>query len=174
MTNVTPAFTIRDATLEEAVLLAEAQREIAKIPGRLASRPSELEDAEFLKLIAHLTNSPTGKCIVIVSGGMVVGHAYLEPLELEVISHIVHLTIAVHEGHQAKGFGKALLTFLIDWARANPKIEKIVLHVRSSNKQAISLYEKLGFVVEGVSAKAIKLGPNQYLDNVAMALWVGN
>jgi len=48
-----------------------------------------------------------------------------------------------------------------------------MLHVRSSNKGAIALYEKLGFVVEGIRVRMIKLGPDQYLDNIAMALWVG-
>jgi ribosomal protein S18 acetylase RimI-like enzyme len=48
-----------------------------------------------------------------------------------------------------------------------------MLHVRSSNAGAISLYTKMGFVVEGVRTKQIKLGPDSYLDNIAMALWVG-
>jgi ribosomal protein S18 acetylase RimI-like enzyme len=90
-----------------------------------------------------------------------------------VTAHVVDLTIAIHEGHQGKGFGQILLSHLIKWAIANPKIEKIMLHVRSSNKVAIALYEKTGFLVEGIRVKQIKLGPESYLDNIAMALWVG-
>ena len=91
----------------------------------------------------------------------------------QAVAHVVDLTIAIHEGHQGKGFGKALLTHLIDWAKANPNVEKIMLHVRSSNTPAVALYEKMGFIVEGVRVKMIKLTPDSYVDNIAMALWVG-
>jgi len=165
-------YNIRDAKPEDAAILAAAEREIAKIPGRLASRPHELKDEAFREKIVDLTQNQAGKYVVIELNGEIVGHAFLDPLKLEVTSHIVDLTMAVHEGRQGKGYGKALLSHLIDWAKSSPKIEKITLHVRSSNSGAIALYEKMGFAVEGVRVKMIKLGPNQYLDNIAMALWV--
>ncbi len=164
---------IRPATVEDAPVLAAAQREITKIPGRLASLPHEINDDAFRAKIAALADGETGRFVVIESNGDIVGHALLEPFKLEVTAHVADLTIAVHEGHQGKGFGTALMTHLIEWARSNPKLEKITLHVRSSNRGAIALYERLGFVVEGVRVKFIKLGPDAYLDNVAMALWVG-
>ncbi len=166
-------FKIRDACIEDANFLAAAEQEIAKIPGRLASRPHELKENAFLDKISILSKSETGKYVVIESNGKIVGHALLDPYKLEVTAHAVDLTVAIHEGHQGKGYGKAVITYLIEWAKANPKVEKIMLHVRSSNLTAISLYKKMGFVVEGVRVKLIKLGPNSYLDNVAMALWVG-
>jgi ribosomal protein S18 acetylase RimI-like enzyme len=171
--NSKQAFKIRDARIEDATVLAAAEREIAKIPGRLASRPHELKDEAFRERIAALSKSTNGKYVVIEANGEIVGHALLDPFKLEVTAHAVDLTIAIHEGHQGKGYGKALLSHLIEWARSNPKIEKIMLHVRSSNKNAITLYKRVGFLVEGVRVKFIKLGPNSYLDNIAMALWVG-
>jgi hypothetical protein len=32
----------------------------------------------------------------------------------------------------------------------------------------------MGFITEGVRVKMIKLAPDTYVDNVAMALWVGS
>jgi RimJ/RimL family protein N-acetyltransferase len=164
---------IRDARTEDAGTLASAEREIAKTPGRLASRPHELKDDAFREKITNLSNSETGKYVVIEVDGEIVGHAVLDPFKLEVTAHAVDLTIVIDEGHQGKGHGKVLLAHLIEWAKANPKIEKIMLHVRSSNQNAIALYEAMGFKIEGVRVKLIKLGPNSYLDNIAMALWVG-
>lgn len=166
-------FIIRDARIEDATVLAAAEREIAKTPGRLASRPHELKDNAFKEKITQLAGSNTGKYVVLESNGKIIGHALLDPLQLEVTAHAVNLTLVIHEGFEGKGYGKALLFHLIQWAKSNPEIEKIMLHVRSSNKNAISLYEKMGFVVEGVRVKMIKLGPDSYLDNIAMALWVG-
>ena len=62
---------------------------------------------------------------------------------------------------------------LLRWARSDPRIEKIELQVRSSNEPAIHLYRSLGFVEEGRKTKRLKTGPNEYLDDVYMALWVG-
>lgn len=173
MSKVAHEFKIRDAVVEDASALASAERQIAQVPGRLASRPHELKDSAFHEKIANLTKSETGKYVVIESAGNMIGHALLDPFKLEVTAHAVDLTIVIHEGHQGHGYGKALMSYLIEWAKANPKVEKIMLHVRSSNKNAISLYEKMGFVVEGIRVKQIKLGPDSYLDNIAMALWVG-
>lgn len=167
-------FKIRNATIEDAESLASAEREIAKIPGRLASRPHELSNELFKERIANLSKSENGKYIVIESGDKIIGHALLDPFKLEVTSHAADLTIAVHEGSQRIGASRALLSNLIEWARQNPKVEKIMLHVRSSNTAAIALYQKFGFVVEGVRVKQIKLGEGVYLDNIAMALWVGD
>lgn len=164
---------IRDAQVEDAPVLASAEREIVKTPGRLASLPHELKDHEFELKITSLNQSDTGKYIVIEAHGQIVGHAFLEPFQLEATAHAVNLTMAVHEGFQGRGYGKALLNHLVGWAKGNPKVEKIMLHVRSSNMNAIALYKKTGFLVEGVRVKQIKIGPNSYLDNIAMALWVG-
>jgi hypothetical protein len=47
-----------------------------------------------------------------------------------------------------------------------------VLQVRSSNTLAIKLYESLGFAEEGRKTKRLKYGPDDYQDDVYMALWV--
>lgn len=44
-------FKIREATVEDAHILASAERKIAKIPGRLASLPHEIKDEAFMAKI---------------------------------------------------------------------------------------------------------------------------
>lgn len=173
MANDLREIQIRDARVDDAEILAEAQRVIARVPGRLAFTPSELKDEVFRERIVRLGNSECGKFIVMIVDGKIVGHALLEPFKLAVTSHVVDLTIAVHEGNQGKGYGKRLLSHLIDWATSNQKVEKIELRVRSSNTNAIALYKKMGFVEEGRMVRRLKIGPDCYLDDVSMALWVG-
>lgn len=62
---------------------------------------------------------------------------------------------------------------LLRWARSNPRVEKVELQVRSSNDGAIALYRSLGFVEEGRKTRRLKIGSDEYLDDVYMALWVG-
>ena len=154
-------------------MLAAAEREIAETPGQLASRPHELSDKAFEEKILYLQGIDHGTYIVAEDEGQIVGHALLEPLKLAVTSHVVDLTIVVHSGHQGKGYGRLMMNYLIDWAREQSKVEKIELHVRSSNQRAIDLYQKLGFEEQGRKWKKIKIAPDHYLDDISMGLWVG-
>ncbi len=165
--------TIRRATPEDAAILAAAEREIAKIPGRLASRPDELIDEHFREKIIALSKSESGIYLVIEDETGILGHALLDPHKLAVTSHVAVLTIAIHEGHQGQGIGRRLLEHLISWARANPRVEKIELQVRSSNLKAIELYRKLDFIEEGRKLKRLKYGKDHYVDDIYMAIWVG-
>ena len=165
---------IRAAQPEDAAVLAAAERQIAKTPGRLASRPEEISEENFRARIAALASNDRACYVVIEDQCAILGHAILEPLKLAVTSHVVVLTIAVHEGHQGKGIGKLLMTHLLDWARSHPKLEKVELQVRSSNTPAIRLYERLGFTEEGRKTRRLRYGPGDYQDDVYMALWVGD
>ncbi len=170
---VTNAPSIRPARPDDAPALAAAERAIAAIPGRLASRPDEIDDDALRRTIQHLAPGDRGLFLVAEQAGAPVGHAFLEPLPLAVTSHVVRLTIAIHEGHRRRGVGRALMEALLGWARSSPRVEKVELQVRSSNEPAIALYRSLGFVEEGRKTRRLKLGPDAYLDDVYMALWVG-
>ena len=167
------APTIRIARADDAAVVAAAERAIACVPGLLASRPDEIDDAVMRATIVELVERGRGCFVVAERAGEIVGHAFLEPLPLAVTAHVVRVTIAVHEGHQGHGIGRALMNELLRWARESPAVDKVELQVRSSNARAIGLYRSLGFVEEGRKTRRLKIGPNEYLDDVYMALWVG-
>jgi ribosomal protein S18 acetylase RimI-like enzyme len=154
-------------------VLAAAERAIASVPGMLASRPDEIDDDAVREMILALNDRGRGNYLVAEHAGTVVGHAFLEALSLAVTSHVVRLTIAVHEGHQGQGVGRALMNELLRWARSSPHVEKVELQVRLSNVRAIALYRSLGFIEEGRKTRRLKIGPSEYIDDVYMALWVG-
>jgi putative acetyltransferase len=167
------APSIREARQEDAPLLAAAQRAIARVPGKLASRPDEIHDDGLRQTIAHLRDPRRGVFLVAERAGSLVGHAFLESLPLAATAHVVRLTMAVHQGHERQGVGRTLMNELVGWARSSAHVEKVELQVRSSNEPAIALYRSVGFVEEGRKTKRLKIGPNAYLDDVYMALWVG-
>jgi ribosomal protein S18 acetylase RimI-like enzyme len=181
-------LSIRDAIEEDAAELASAERAIARVPGKLASRPDEIHDAALRQRIADFADRRCGIFLVAspvasvasaaagVSGraATLIGHAWLEPIApVAMVAHVVRLTIAVHEGHQGRGVGRALMNELLAWARSNPRVDKVELQVRATNAPAIALYRSLGFVEEGRKTRRLKVGPNEYIDDVYMALWVG-
>src|SRR5258708_5492497 len=99
------APSIRKARWEDAPLLAAAERAIASVPGRLASRPDEIADDAVRRTILDLDARGCGIYLVAERAGTIVGHAFLESLSLAATSHVVRLTLAVHEGHQRQGVG---------------------------------------------------------------------
>lgn len=61
-----------------------------------------------------------------------------------------HITnLCIDPSYQGKGFGKAMMLNVIDFAKSN-NICRLTLEVRVSNEKAISLYEGLGFVKAGL------------------------
>ncbi|MGO8997021.1 MAG: N-acetyltransferase family protein [Polyangiaceae bacterium] len=162
---------IRQARGEDAPVIAAAERVIASVPGRLAPLPDEIDDDDVRKKILELDDR--GMYLVAEHAGTVIGHAFLEPLALAVTAHVFRLTVAVHEGHQRQGVGRALMNELLRWARSDPRVEKVELQVRASNGPAIALYRSLGFVEEGRKTRRLKIGPKEYVDDIYMALWVG-
>ncbi len=165
---------IRRAAADDAPTLAQAQRAIAATPGLLASRPDELPDEVLRRKIVDLHGDGRGVVLVAEQDAALIGHGLLQPYTLAVTAHIVELTLAVHLGQHGRGVGHQLMLALIAWARAAAHVEKIELRVRASNDRALALYRRVGFVEEGRFSRRIKLGPDTYLDDVAMGLWVGS
>lgn len=160
---------IRHAKVEDAHVIAEAEREIAKEPGFFCSQPSELTDENVINTILDFIKDKTGVYLLAEYEGQIVGHAFLESFRLESLRHIADLNIAVHLGWQRKGIGTKLLKHIIGWAKKSSVLEKIQLNVRASNFSAISLYRKMGFREEGRIKNRVKI-KDRYIDDVIMGL----
>lgn len=107
---------------------------------------------------------------VALSGEEVIGWCDISPMGLEGFTHSGQLGMGVHKRFRRLGIGTRLIEQTIRKAKANG-LERIELEVFASNIPAIRLYEKLGFVVEGVKKKARKLD-GAYDDLVQMALFI--
>ncbi|GLS17983.1 acetyltransferase [Labrys miyagiensis] len=82
--------------------------------------------------------------------------------------HAAHFGMGVHDQHVGKGIGTALLAALIDAADNWLAIRRLELTVYTDNAAAIHLYEKSGFVREGILRDyAFRAGT--YVDAFTMA-----
>jgi RimJ/RimL family protein N-acetyltransferase len=163
---------IRAASIDDAAILVAAERATAETPGLLVSRPDELIAESFERKIVEL--SKTGRYIVAEKDGYIVGHALLDPMPQEALSHVFRLTIVVHPGFLGQGIGTALMRDLLDWAEQTPQVGKIELLVRATNERAIHLYSKLGFVEEGRFRSRVRLLDGIFIDDLAMAWFPTN
>ena len=73
------------------------------------------------------------------------------------IQHTGTLGMSVLRAHWGRGVGAALLATLLEWARSTGVITKVNLEVRADNARAIALYQRMGFVKEGLLVDAIRV-----------------
>ncbi|MCK1995542.1 GNAT family N-acetyltransferase [Peribacillus muralis] len=106
--------------------------------------------------------------IVAEVNGEVIGWVSFHSEKRKRMSHKGSFGIMIKEGYREMGVGKKLLQALLDWAEANPLIEKVSLGVFSTNHRAISLYKRMGFIEEGRKIQEFKLNDHEYVDDVLM------
>lgn len=71
---------------------------------------------------------------------------------------------------RGKGIGEETTYLMMDYSFKTLNLRKILLEVLASNKSAIKLYEKLGFVVEGILKKQVFIN-NKYDDVIIMTTY---
>ena len=100
--------------------------------------------------------------------GRVVGWCDVSPMERETLAHGGVLGMGVIDGFRGKGIGLALMRATLERAKAFG-LTRVELTVREDNLRAKALYEKVGFVVEGLKRKAA-LHDGKYYGLILMGL----
>jgi ribosomal protein S18 acetylase RimI-like enzyme len=72
---------------------------------------------------------------------------------------ILQLDMGVDAAYRRRGLGDALTCHVVEWARETD-IHRIQLAVVAENRAALSLYEKHGFVTEGILRRGFRLASN--------------
>ncbi len=113
-----------------------------------------------------------GKIIIIaLLKNRVIGFVTFNNRDVRKTMHTGFLSIYLLKEFRGVGLGKELLRNLIQWGRNNKIISKMSLAVFSCNKNAIALYKKVGFKVEGLCPKDMKIN-GRYYDSVLMYKFV--
>ncbi|WP_438767696.1 GNAT family N-acetyltransferase [Kushneria sp. TE3] len=84
------------------------------------------------------------------------------------VAHVRTLGLSVHPDYAGQGMGGQLLRAAIDMADNWLNVTRLSLGVYSHNQRAIALYERHGFVREGLS-RGVAFGHGRYLDSLEMA-----
>ncbi|MDO1582287.1 GNAT family N-acetyltransferase [Rhizobium oryzicola] len=105
---------------------------------------------------------------VAVSDGRVVGWCDIRRHEREVHAHRGTLGMGILPEFRDRGLGRRLITVTIDAARAIG-LRRIELDVHADNVRAKALYEKVGFVLEGVAREAVLID-GRFIDLIKMAM----
>jgi ribosomal protein S18 acetylase RimI-like enzyme len=94
---------------------------------------------------------------VAVSDGVIVGWCDVIPANDRTChAHVGVLGIGIIPAFRGKGLGRELMTAAIAKARAKG-LTRIELTVREQNTNAVALYKKLGFELEGTKKNAVRV-----------------
>lgn len=132
----------------------------------LLDAPTVEESRNFVRTV----QAARGVHIVALDpAGKVVAWCDIARHDREGFRHVGRLGIGIIPEFRAHGLGRRLMKAAIERAW-EAGIERIELEVFGSNARATALYEKLGFVHEGIRRRARKLD-GLYEDDVLMALF---
>jgi RimJ/RimL family protein N-acetyltransferase len=107
------------------------------------------------------------QCVALVEG-RVVGWCDILPIDRPTMAHGGILGVGILAEYRGRGIGTALIHAGLQRAR-DAGLTRVELTVRESNKRAVTLYEKFGFVVEGEKRDAV-LVDGKYEDLICMGL----
>ena len=126
------------------------------------------EEAKWLG--DHLEH-PDDLVIVAEAGEAMIGLLNFKAMRRRRLAHHGSLGMSVHPDWRSQGVGFALLSKLLEWARANPRLTCVRLQVIADNELALGLYRKLGFVEEGRRVQFINYG-DRVVDDILMYVMV--
>ncbi len=98
----------------------------------------------------------------------IVSQLFLDRSSTPRLAHIGDIGVSVGQKHWGKSIGKFMVSSALVWAKNNG-ITKLQLYVRTDNTNAIALYQKLEFTIEGLIPRAVKIN-QEYFDNYIMGL----
>lgn len=169
---------IRPATINDAAMLrlteiAIINAGIGVVQGLEDIPSTDEEYGEHLKKLLEAENAEHNIYFAVSEyEGEIAGLAQIERFKPLRTRHIASVSIGVHPLRQGIGIGRALMKYLLDWAKHsdNPKITRVELNVLADNSRARHLYESLGFELEGIRKRFILDHEGQYCDDCLMAL----
>jgi RimJ/RimL family protein N-acetyltransferase len=99
----------------------------------------------------------------------IIGNIDLTGNRRKIMEHTAMIGMGMLKEWRNSGLGTALLETTIEWAKQNPILELIWLHVYTENKVALRLYKKLGFEENGIIKNFFKQN-GKYYDNLTMIM----
>ena len=160
---------IRPAEPGDAAALVELATSVASEPeGWLLADARWRSVGDERRYIRALRRHPHAALFVADSDGQLVGRLSLSRDPNPASTHVADLGLMVAAGHRRRGIGTALLQAAESWART-ARISKLELHVFPHNAPAIALYERLGYLREGLRHDHYRRPDGKFVDAILMA-----
>ncbi|MGN7476342.1 GNAT family N-acetyltransferase [Solibacillus silvestris] len=141
----------------------------AEESGYMLYAPGErqIESTALSKLINTLNNAPKSGFFVAQQNDEILAYLIVKAENLSRTSHRAVIVVGVHSNSRGKGVGTQLFEYIIKWAK-QAEIHRLELTVIESNEQAVKLYKKMGFEIEGIKKDSLLID-GQYVNELYMS-----
>ncbi|MDO5137519.1 MAG: GNAT family N-acetyltransferase [Oscillospiraceae bacterium] len=134
--------------------------------------PGEREEKtkDLNRLRANIDAAVNGGDLLLVAeneGGDIVGYIWAERGSLNRVRHTAYIVVGIRQAYRRQGIGSEFFRRLDEWARENCII-RLELTVECVNSDAVRLYEKQGFVIEGTRKSSMRVN-GEFMDEYYMA-----
>ncbi|WHY03104.1 GNAT family N-acetyltransferase [Neobacillus sp. DY30] len=162
-------YIIRSAMEKDAKSLSEVRVQIDGETENMDREQGEayIDESGFRDIIKEDTEQVNNLFLVAEVNGKIVGFCRCEGNQLKRSSHKVEFGVCILKDYWGYGIGKKFLEESIQWADTN-EIKKINLNVLETNENAIRLYQKYGFEVEGILKNDKLLSDGKYYNTILM------
>jgi ribosomal protein S18 acetylase RimI-like enzyme len=130
-------------------------------PGERNLKPESIE-----KIIGNINGTAESGFFVAELNEAILGYMIVRGDTLERTSHRASIVIGVHSTSRGKGVGTALFEHVFEWAKQK-EFHRLELTVIESNEQALGLYKKMGFEMEGIRKDALVI-EGKYVNEMYM------
>jgi RimJ/RimL family protein N-acetyltransferase len=161
--------TLRTAAIKDASQIVKLMKDIVKEGEFTLAEPDEYRTtvkSESSKI--RKFRDALGKIyLVLTVKNEVTGFISFNNWDTRRTAHTGLFSVYIKKKWRGVGIGKILVNGMLDWAKTNPLNRKISLFVFSTNRNAIALYKKLGFKLEGRCPNDMII-KGKYVDSIMM------
>ncbi|CAB4700516.1 MAG: GNAT family N-acetyltransferase [Actinobacteria bacterium] len=161
--------TVRTAEPRDADALVALASAIAGEPeGWLLSDARWRSVAAERRYVRALRRHPDAGLFLATVGDTIVGRLSITRDAHPSSAHVADIGLMVAASHRRQGVATLLMGVAEEWA-GFASVTKLELHVFPHNSPAIALYEKLGYLEEGVRRRHYRRPDGTYADAILMA-----
>jgi RimJ/RimL family protein N-acetyltransferase len=170
-----PSFSVREALPGDALAWqAHTSRVLQETPWLVQAPEDPAPGVESLgRMLLDYSLRPASLALVaerrVGRRSRILGTLTLAGGRTSRIAHAAELSMSVVREAWGQGVGTALLKEALRKADEDAALTRVSLCVVASNAAAIRLYERHGFVREGLFARYVRLGPEVYDDLIPMS-----
>ncbi len=149
---------IRGASEDDAEqMIAHVCRLTEELDIDLPLEPGEfdLTVEDERRILRQYAASPNSVFLVAEARGQIISVLNLTGGQRRADVHMAKMGLSVRRDWRGKGVGSAMIARAIEWARVHG-LARIELQVYDRNTAAIRLYERFGFVTEGIRRSAVR------------------
>lgn len=160
---------LRSPKKEDIKVLIQSLKDLNRETKFLSSEPEEIKytEEDELVFINSLNSSEKSVLLLAFVDGQYIGNCLMKQGDTLRSAHRATIGIALYQEYTHQGFGEAMMETIVELGK-KAKFEQLELNVVSTNKAAISLYNKLGFKQYGFLPHQMKYRDGSYADDYVM------